>query len=238
MYLVRKTSTIKKVNDLADLENHDPKQFWASIKKILSPDKDGQECVELSGWFEHFKDLLNCPLPNNTDKQFIRYVADSLELLEPIAENNVLLNKPITSGELKEVIYHIKTGKSSYLDEIPNEALKFGSDELSKPLLHLYNTVNNLHAFPNSWNEGLIIPIHKRGDKCNTDNYRGIVISSCVGKIYLKVLTMRIENHMASSGLWKFNQCGFKKDYRTEDNLFVLNTVYESHVVNKNEKVT
>ena len=237
MYLVRKTSTIKKVNDLADLENHDPKQFWASIKKILSPDKDCQECVELSGWFEHFKDLLNCPLPNNTDKQFIRYVADSLELLETIAENNVLLNKPITSGELKEVICHIKTGKSSYLDEIPNEALKFGSDELSKPLLHLYNTVNNLHAFPNSWNEGLIIPIHKRGDKCNTDNYRGIVISSCVGKIYLKVLTMRIENHMASSGLWKFNQCGFKKDHRTEDNLFVLNTVYESHVVNKNEKV-
>ena len=69
-----------------------------------------------------------------------------------------------------------------------------------------------------------------------TDNYRGIVISSCVEKIYLKVLTMRIENHMASSGLWKFNQCGFKKDHRTEDNLFVLNTVYESHVVNKNEK--
>ena len=42
---------------------------------------------------------------------------------------------------------------------------------------------------------------------------------------------------MASSGLWKFNQCGFKKDHRTEDNLFVLNTIYESHVVNKNEKV-
>ena len=131
MYLIRKTFTIKKVNDLADLENHEPKQFWASIKKILSPDKDGQECVELSGWFEHFKNLLYCPLPDYTDKQFIRFVADSLELLETIAGNNVLLNKPITSGELKEVICHIKTGKSSYLDEIANEALKFGFDELS-----------------------------------------------------------------------------------------------------------
>ena len=115
-------------------------------------------------------------------------------------------------------------------------SLKIWFGELSKPLLHLYTTVNNLHAFPISWNEGLIISMHKRGDKCNTDNYRGIVISSCVGQIYLKVLTMRIENHMASSGLWKFNQCGFKKDHRTEDNLFVLNMVYESHVVNKNEK--
>ena len=158
MYLVRKTFTITKVNDLAELENHNPKQFWASIKKILSPDKDGQEYFELSGWFQNIKDLLNCPLANNTVKQFIRFVADSLELLKTIAENNVLLNKTITSDEIKEVIYHIKTGKSSYLDESPNKALKFGFDELSKPLLHLYNTVNNLHAFPNPWNEGWIIP--------------------------------------------------------------------------------
>ena len=112
-----------------------------------------------------------------------------------------------------------------------------GFNEFSKPLLHLYDTVNNLHAFPNSWNEGLIIPIHKRSDNCNTDNYRGTVISSCVGKIYLKVLTMGIENHMAAAGLWQFNQCGFKKDHRTGDTLFVLDTIYESHMVNKNEKV-
>ena len=26
------------------------------------------------------------------------------------------------------------------------------------------------------------------------------------------------------------NQCGFKKDHRTEDNLYILNSVYESHV--------
>ena len=103
-----------------------PKQFWASIKKIRSPDKDGQECVELSVFFSQpFKDLLNCPVPNNTVKQFIRYVTDSLELLETIAQN-VSVNKPISSDELKEIIRHIKTGKSSYLDEIPNEALKFG----------------------------------------------------------------------------------------------------------------
>ena len=132
-------------------------------------------------------------MANNTVRQFIRFVADSLELLKTIAENNVLLNKTISSGEIKEVIYHIRTGKSSYLDESPNKALKFGFDELSKPLLHLYKTLNNLHAFPNPWNEGWIIPIHKRGDKCNTVNFRGIVISSCVGKIHLQVLTMRIE---------------------------------------------
>ena len=65
------------------------------------------------------------------------------------------------------------------------------------------------------------------------DNYRGIIISSCVGKIYLKIFTKRIEDYMKNSGQWKINQCGFKKDHRTEDNLFVVNTIFNSYV---NEK--
>ena len=40
---------------------------------------------------------------------------------------------------------------------------------------------------------------------------------------------------MVASGLWSQNQCGFKKDHRTEDMLFVLNSTYELYVVNKNQ---
>ena len=36
--------------------------------------------------------------------------------------------------------------------------------------------------------------------------------------------------------LWKVNQCGFKNDHRTEDNIFILNTLYESRVTKGNAK--
>ena len=106
---------------------------------------------------------------------------------------------------------------------------------LEKPILHLFNTVTTLQSFPTLWNEGRIIPIFKKGDWSNTDNYRGIVISSCVAKWYLKILTKRFDDYMVTSCLWSQNQCGLKKDHWTEDILFVLNSIYESYVVNKNK---
>ena len=129
----------------------------------------------------------------------------------------------------------IRNKESASLDEIRNEVLKYGISVLEKTILHLFYTVNIIQSFPTLWNEGLIIPIFRKGDPSNTDDYRGIVISSCVGKLYLKILTKSIGDNMVASGLWSQNQCSFKKDHRTEDMLFVLNSIYESNVVNKNQ---
>ena len=65
-----------------------------------------------------FKGLIKCLVPDNTDK----YIFESPESLVVITKNNVQLNQPITSDELREFICRIKTVKSTYLDEIPNEA--------------------------------------------------------------------------------------------------------------------
>ena len=123
-----------------------------------------------------------------------------------------------------------KAGKTTFLDDISNDALKLGLPVLEKAILHLFNNVMHVQTFPESWNEGLIEPIHKKGDKLNVDNYRGIIISSCIGKIFLKVIASRIDSYMNTLNLWCINQCGFKKDHRTEDNLFILNTIHENYV--------
>ena len=124
----------------------------------------------------------------------------------------------------------LKLGKATYLDDVSNDAIKAGFPVIQEALVHLFNNVLNSQVFPEPWNEGLIIPIHKKGDKLNIDNYRGIIISSCIGKLFLKVMTSRIESHMDRLHRWCDNQCGCKKDHRTEDNLYILNSVYESHV--------
>jgi hypothetical protein len=35
---------------------------------------------------------------------------------------------------------------------------------------------------PNDWLSGLVIPLHKKSDKMNLDNYRGITLMDVVGK--------------------------------------------------------
>ena len=42
---------------------------------------------------------------------------------------------------------------------------------------------------------------------------------------------------MISNYLWRRNQCGFMKKHRTEDNLFVLNTIYQKYVVGHKQKI-
>ena len=37
--------------------------------------------------------------------------------------------------------------------------------------------------------------------------------------------------------LWKINQYAIKKDHRTEDNIFISNTLYESRVTKDNAKM-
>ena len=71
----------------------------------------------------------------------------------------------------------------------------------------------------------------------DVNNYRGIIISSCIGKLFLRIITRRIEDFMISSHKWSFNQCGFKPDHRTEDSLFILNTIFEAYVTKRNAKV-
>ena len=80
-----------------------------------------------------FKGLIKCLVPDNTDNWFIKYLFESPESLVVITKNNVQLNQPITSDELREFICRIKTVKSTYLDEIPNEASILVSMNLVSP---------------------------------------------------------------------------------------------------------
>ena len=238
IYKVKKNSHECRLNKIASLEQNDTKSFWKNVKKLLTPQKDGPYIISHPNWFRHFYGVLNARNSAAVNPQFLDYVTAALPTLEAHTELSAPLNSPITGEELRNVMKSVKSGKATYLDDISNDAIKLGLPILEEALLHVFNIVTSVQTFPGTWNVGLITPLHKKGDKLNADNYRGIIISSCVGKIYLKIMTSRIEKYMSTNDLWCINQCGFKKDHRTEDNLFVLNTIYESHVAREKEIFT
>ena len=40
---------------------------------------------------------------------------------------------------------------------------------------------------------------------------------------------------MSNSNKWRINRCGFKPDHRNEDNLFIINTLYNSYFTMRNK---
>lgn len=48
----------------------------------------------------------------------------------------------------------------------------------------LFNLILISGIFPDNWCQGLITPIFKSGEKKDPNNYRGICVSSCLGKLF------------------------------------------------------
>ena len=58
--------------------------------------------------------------------------------------------------------------------------------------LKLFIAVLTSGAMPQTWCGGLITPIFKSGTKSDPSNYRGICISSCLGKLFCSILSQRL----------------------------------------------
>ncbi len=100
-------------------------------------------------------------------------------------EVNILLDSDldIIYDELNNpfmVINGLKTGKSPGEDLILNEFLRLGKHVLAEPLTRLFNHCFNIGYFPSLWTEGVIIPLHKKGDIHCITNYRGITWPTCL----------------------------------------------------------
>jgi hypothetical protein len=64
--------------------------------------------------------------------------------------------------------------KSAGGDQIPAELIQAGGEILLSAIHKLINSVWNKEDLPDQWKESIIVPVHKKGDKTDCNNYRGI----------------------------------------------------------------
>ena len=69
--------------------------------------------------------------------------------------------------------------------------------------------------------------LHKKGDKTECGNYRGISLVSHAGKVLLKVVARRLSAYCEAKGLLPEEQCGFRPDRSTTDMMFVVRRLQE-----------
>lgn len=130
------------------------------------------------------------------------------------------LDEPITLQEIDTAVKGLKTSKSPGKDVIINEILINSFDLLGPIYCKLFNSILESGIYPDSWAEGVIIPIHKKGDKDNEDNYRRLTLVSCFGKLFTSILNSRLQ--IWSEGKLNDNQFGFRKNHGTLDAIFAL----------------
>ena len=230
----------KIVNTINNSLDKDPKTFWDLLNNLdkLHSTKNSSDDLPYQLFFDFYKNLNKGQSSHNDfQENILNQTKNLIDKLPPGTCNySDNFNKCISVDEIAKCITKLKPGKSTSNDLIANEMLKNGGALILKPLEKLFNFIFNSGNFPKNWNESFLVLLHKKGCKTNPNNYRGISITSNLGKLFNRVIHGRILSFINEKSLLSENQIGFKEGSRTADHIFTLKSIVDDYK-RKNKKV-
>ena len=138
-----------------------------------------------------------------------------------------ILDKKFTNSEILAGIKHLKNGKASGCDAISNEIIKVSAPFIINILCIIFNKLLELEHYPIQWSTGLIMPLPKSGDLTDPNNFKGITINSCLSKLFTLLMNFRLNQFCDMNATVHYNQLGFRKGFRTSDQVFTLKTIVD-----------
>ena len=209
------------------------KEYWKLLKESVSQPKP--KSLSANDFDNYFKSI------NNPEDPFFQPDDDILYFNERFLNSEIQLmfdelNDTITMEEIMKAIRQLKNGRSGGPDKFLNEFFIHGNGELLMYLHTLFNKIFDLEYFPESWSEGYIVPLHKKGSLDDVSNFRGITLLSTLGKLFTRILNNRLTSWAEEYYIYIEAQAGFRAAISTVDNVFVLHGII-NHLLNKGEKL-
>jgi len=202
--------------------------FWSTIKRARSRVVN-RVSIEINVWKDYFARVLGQRTATTAEQE--PHVADVtvdddvVVNVDDDGDDDVHisdLDDEITLIEVKNAIRRLKLGKASGLDEVVAEFLKTAVHIVSPFLTKLFNRLYDSGTFPDEWSKAVIVPLFKKGDTSNPENYRGISLLSIVSKVFTSILNKRLYQWAESEHKICEEQAGFRKHYATTDHIFSL----------------
>jgi hypothetical protein len=100
------------------------------------------------------------------------------------------------------------------------ELIQAGGEILLSVIHRLINSVWNKEELPDQWKESIIVPVHKKGDKTDCSNHRGISLLSTSYKMLSNILLSRLVPYIDE--IIRDHQCGFRRNRSTTDQIFCI----------------
>ena len=135
------------------------------------------------------------------------------------------LNVPITLEEVRNSVRRLQRGKAEGSDGISAELLKEGGVGMVSSLHYLCSLVFTASEVPMDWLRGVVVPVHKDGDRRAPLNYRPITLLSLVGKVYTGVLCARLTSWAERYGVLVPEQGGFRPGRGCPEQVFALTEI-------------
>ena len=141
--------------------------------------------------------------------------------------------KTINLLKLRKIMKTMKSSRSHGKDFIDSCSIKLAFPLIEEAVLHLINLSISSCSFAPGWKIQLVLPLHKKQDKLNGENYRPVSHIIEIGKIVEKVVYEQVYEHFASNALFHRNHHGFLGNHSTATALLQLHDMWLTAAENK-----
>ena len=105
-----------------------------------------------------------------------------------------------------------KNKKAAGPDGIIREMLKNSGSHVIDFFVKCFNALFEKGIFPTKWTESIVLPLFKKGDVTNPNNYRGISLFDASSKDYSTIINLRLQEWVEVNNITGKHQAGFKKN--------------------------
>ena len=113
-------------------------------------------------------------------------------------QNNCNFDVDLSVSRIKSILSNLDINKAQCPDSINGTVLKHCSESLAYPLSKLFKPTYNVGCLPSEWKTSNIVPVHKKDNKSNVQNYHPFSFISLVIKVYERILYEGLLNRTES----------------------------------------
>lgn len=216
----------------------DIRKTWDTLKTILNKMKSksvypktfffqGHRITDMVSIANKFNEYYTCIGSN---------LANAIDTNGKPAHNTYLKNPSITTflftytstEEVLKLINNLKPKHSAGHDSISSKLLKKMGTIIAPSLTVIINQSLCTGIFPNKLKIAKVIPLYKKNDDSQIENYRPISLLSSISKLFERVVFNQLYRYMNENKLLFSSQYGFRKDHSTElAALELIDKIYE-----------
>ena len=153
--------------------------------------------------------------------QMMSWVLDRVEEMrndERIREAGEGLEKSLEREEIEKAIREIKDGAPG-TDGVSIKVIKFGDETCKERIIQLRKDM--YESPPTDWEDcikvGLVVPLFKKEERNNINNYKGVCLLTMGSRILAKKLANRLRDWSDKIGVLEENLQGFRRGRSTAD---------------------
>ena len=205
----------------------DIKNTWMTIKALLNKNRSSRKmqtkfCVngnyiegdlkianEFNKYFSEIGPLLASEIKQSTSNSTVR------SFLSPNTHNTFKFNS-VSQDIILKIINNFLNKPSAGYDNINSIFIKKLQSQLVVPITILVNQSLATGIFPDKLKIAKIIPLYKKNEDDQMNNYRPISLLPVFSKIFEKVVQTQLYNYLSSNNLLFESQHGFRENHSTE----------------------